>query len=253
MQAYNRDFARVYNLKWANFAKQVAPFILNFYASTPTGQTNKTVLDLCCGTGHFSMRFLENGYKVVGIDLSEHMLQHARENAGQFIESGQGKFMKADASDFTRDDRFGLVISTYDSLNHLKDEQALINCFRCVHAVSDGYFIFDLNTQNGLKSWNSIHVDESREDALIITRGIYDGESEKAWTKITGFVATSNGLYQRFEETVYNTVFKMDAVKKALFEVGWKNVHFARIQDLSTPLAEPEKEPRVFIVASNIG
>jgi len=250
MQAYSREFARVYNLKWADFAKQVAPFILNFFASTPTGQTNKTVLDLCCGTGHFSMPFLENGYKVTGIDLSEHMLQYARENARSFVESGQGKFIKADASDFTLNERFGLVIATYDSLNHLADEKALVSCFRCAHAVCDGYIIFDLNTRSGLKNWNSIYIDEDNEDILIITRGIYDEESNRALAKITGFAGVPNGLYQRFEETVYNTVFKMDAVKKALFEVGWKNVHFARIQDLSTPLAEPENEPRVFIVAS---
>jgi hypothetical protein len=32
--------------------------------------------------------------------------------------------------------------------------------------------------------------------------------------------------------------------------VGWKDVHFALVQDLKTPLVEPEKEMRVFIVAS---
>jgi len=44
-----------------------------------------------------------------------------------------------------------------------------------------------------------------------------------------------NGLYERFEETVFNTVFEMERVKKALLDVGWKNVYFARIQDLKTP------------------
>jgi len=33
-------------------------------------------------------------------------------------------------------------------------------------------------------------------------------------------------------------------------DVGWKDVHFAKIQDLKIPLTEPEKEGRVFIVAS---
>jgi SAM-dependent methyltransferase len=250
MQAYGQDFARMYNAKWSGYAKQVAPLILSFYASTPIGRTNKSVLDLCCGAGHFAVHFLEKGYKVVGIDLSENMLHYARENASQFLESGQGKFVKADASDFTLDERFGLVVSTYDSLNHLEDEQALISCFQCVHAVSAGYFIFDLNTRSGLRRWNSIQLDESDEDALIITSGFYDGQSDRAWKRITGFAGVSNGLYKRFDETVYNTVFDMERVRKALLEVGWKNAYFARIQDLSTPLAEPEKEARVFIVAS---
>ena len=249
MQAYGRDFAGIYNLKWSGFVKQAAPLILNFYASTPIGKNNKSVLDLCCGAGHLAVHFLEKGYKVVGIDLSEYMLDYARENASRFLESGQCKFIKADASDFTLNERFGLVVSTYDSLNHLEDEQALINCFRCVHAVNVGYFIFDLNTQHGLRHWNSIRVDESSEDALIITRSFYDGAGERAWTRFTGFTGMENGLYKRFDETVYNTVFCMEMVRKALLEIGWKDVYFAQIQDPAAPLAEPENENRVFIVA----
>jgi len=250
MQAYGQGFAHIYNLKWAAFARQVAPPILNFYASTPIGQTNKSVLDLCCGAGHLALHFLEQGYQVFGLDLSEHMLHYARENARQYLEAGQAKFRQADASDFTLNERFGLVVCTYDSLNHLADDQALTNCLRCVYAVSDGYFIFDLNTRNGLKRWNNIQVDESSADAVIITRGMYDGLSNRAWMKITGFVEVSEGRFKRFEETVYNTVFNLESVKATLLKVGWKNVHFAQIKDLSMPLADPEKEGRVFIVAS---
>ncbi len=252
MQAYSRGFARVYNMRWSGFARQVAPIILDFYATTPIGQKNKSVLDLCCGTGHLAVYFLEKGYQVIGLDLSEEMLSYARENARQYIESGQARFIQGDASDFTLDERFGLVVSTYDALNHLENEQALHRCFQCVYAVSDGYFIFDLNTRRGLRYWNSIQVDDGDEDVLIINRGMYDGQSDKAWRKISGFLRLPNGLYERFDETVFNTVFEMEKVRDALFDVGWKDVHFARIQDLKTPLDEPENEGRVFIVASKM-
>ena len=250
MQSYSQGFARIYNTMWSGFARQVAPLILDFYAATPVGQENKSVLDLCCGTGQLAVHFLEKGYRVVGIDLSEHMLHYASENARAHIEAGRAKFLQSDASDFTLDERFGLVVSTFDSLNHLESERALKSCFQCVQAVCQGYFIFDLNTRNGLRRWNSIQVDESSEDALIITRGIYDGQSSRAWTRITGFVRGPGGLFERSDETAYNTVFEMDKVKNFLLESGWKNVSFARVTDLKTALAEPEKEGRVFIVAS---
>lgn len=250
MQAYSKGFAKVYNLRWSGFARQVAPLILDFYAAIPIGRETKTVLDLCCGTGHLAVHFLEKGYRVVGLDLSDHMLHYARENARQYIETGQAAFIRGDASDFRLDERFGLVVSTFDALNHLENEQALRRCFQCVHAVCDGYFIFDLNTRRGLRRWNSIQVDDSDDEVLIINRGFYDGQSDKAWTKISGFLRLPNGLYERFDETVYNTVFEMEKVKGALLEVGWKNAYFARIQDLKTPLDEPEEEGRVFIVAS---
>lgn len=250
MQAYNSGFARMYNTRWAGFAQQVAPLILDFYASTPMRQVNNSVLDLCCGTGHLAVHFLEKGYRVVGIDLSEHMLYYAKEKASQYLESGQAKFIQGDAMNFMLDERFSLVVSTFDSLNHLENEQALRTCFQCVHAVSDGYFIFDLNTRAGLKRWNSIQIDESNEDALIITRGIYDGQSDRAWTRINGFVHVSNGLYEHFEETVFNTVFEMERVKNALLDTGWKDVYFAQMQDLKASITDPEKEEGVFIVAS---
>ena len=250
MQAYNQTFARVYNSKWSGFAKFVAPFIHDFYASTSIGQENKSVLDLCCGAGHLACHFLEKDYHVVGLDLSEPMLDYARENTRQYIESDQAKFILGDASNFKLEERFGLVVSTFDALNHLENEQALKSCFECVYKVSQGFFIFDLNTRNGLKRWNSITVDENSDDALIITRGIYDGKSDKAWMRMTGFTQMADGLYERFEETAFNSVFEMARVKSALLDIGWKNVYFAKIQDLKTPITEPEQEGRVFIVAS---
>jgi SAM-dependent methyltransferase len=239
MQAYNQAFARVYNTRWSAFAKHVAPFIHDFYTSISIGQENKSLLDICCGCGHLAIYFLEKGFRVVGLDLSEYMLSYARENTCQYVESGQAQFIQGDASDFKLKERFGLVVSTFDALNHLENEQALRRCFECAYAVNDGFFIFDLNTRNGLRRWNSILVDENSEDALIISRGIYDGQSDKAWTRITGFIQGPNGLYERFEETAFNSVFEMNKVKYALLDVGWKNVYFAQIQDLKTPIIEP--------------
>jgi hypothetical protein len=121
-----------------------------------------------------------------------------------------------------------------------------------VQAVCDGFFIFDLNTRKGLKRWNNVIVDDS-EDMLVITRGIYDGVGDRAITRFTGFVSLADRSYQRFDETVYNTVFELEKVKSLLLEVGFGNIYFARIQDLMTPLDKPEEEGRVFIVAVRQG
>jgi hypothetical protein len=39
-------------------------------------------------------------------------------------------------------------------------------------------------------------------------------------------------------------------VQSALLQAGWREVHFARGQDLATPVAEPEAERRIVIVAN---
>jgi SAM-dependent methyltransferase len=251
MQAYNTPFARLYNLRWGGFAQQFAPLIRDLYESTPLGQVNRSVLDLCCGTGQLAVHFLEAGYRVVGIDSSEHMLVYARENASRFVSTGQARFVQADASRFVLDEHFGLVVSTYDALNHLENEQALEQCFRCVFPVLDngGLFVFDLNTRLGLRRWANIAVDDSSEEWLVITRGIFDQAGNRAWTQITGFIREDNDLYRRADVTAFNTAFELEYVRNTLLECGWQSVYFAQGQDLQTPISDPEMQGRVFIVA----
>ena len=187
---------------------------------------------------------------MTGLDLSEHMLQYARENASAYLESGQGEFVQGDAAGFTLDQQFGLIVSTFDALNHLESEEKLEACFRSAFPVlvEGGTLIFDLNTRSGLMRWNNLSVNDS-EEMMIVTRGLYDGKGSRAYTRISGFIRAPNGQYDRFEETVYNTVFDMDRVRDTLLKIGWRDVHFARYEALTASIAEPEKESRVFFVA----
>jgi SAM-dependent methyltransferase len=250
-QAYGRVFARVYDRRWTAFAQRIAPELLDLYENSTLAPENKRVLDLCCGTGQVARYFLDHGYQVTGIDLSQAMLEIARERCRDYVESGQVRFIQADASDFTLEEHVGLAISTYDAMNHLESFEALGRCFQRVRqAIEDGgLFIFDLNTPAGLRRWNSITVEDA-EDAMIVTRGIYDGSGDRAWTRVSGFVEAEDGRYERFDETVYNTVYALENVRTLLLEVGFDSVYFARAQDLSLPLSDPEEERRVFVVAN---
>lgn len=248
MQAYRAAFAKIYNLRWGGFARQAAPLLRAFYEAQ--GGLERSLLDLCCGAGHLGLHFLEHGYRVTGLDLSAPLLEAARENARPYLENGQAFYVQGDAAAFDLPEQFGLIASTFDALNHLPDFESLKSCFRCAAraCAEKGWFIFDLNTRIGLLRWNGISVEDSPE-LMLVTRGIYDGTGERAWTHISGFLQTENGLYERFEETVYNTVFDMEAVQAALLEAGFKEAYPTRMQSLGTALDEPEKEGRVFFAA----
>ena len=159
MQGYGRVFAKVYNLLWNDFADRIAPKVHDFYTATLAGQDQQSILDLCCGTGRLSQYFLEKDFRVVGLDLSEHMVAYARENNLEFVVAKQANFIQGDAANFSLDEKFGLVVSTYDALNHLPDEAALQGCFKSVFNVlqDGGYFIFDLNTQHGIEALERNH------------------------------------------------------------------------------------------------
>ncbi len=250
MQIYDPAFARVYNARWAGFAHRVAPLIFDFYEQTPTGHEHKSLLDLCCGTGQLAGYFLARDYRVTGLDSSPGMLAHARENARAHIEAGQARFIEGDAADYALDAPVGLVVATYDALNHLPDRAALRGAFRSTHAalVDGGWFIFDLNTRAGLLRWSGVNV-QNDEDALLITRGVVVAEQDRAYTQITGFTRQESGLYERFEQVAYNTMFDLAEVEAALREAGFRRAYCARVDALDTPLEHPESESRVFIVA----
>ncbi len=251
-QAYNRTFPRAYNRFWSAFANEHAPRILDFYERVGVGDgpADRQVLDVCCGTGQLAERFLSHGYHVTGIDLSQAMLEMARENCAPYVAAGQARFIQADASNFALDATFGLVVSTYDALNHLPGFDALAGCFRSVFRAlaPGGWFIFDLNTRGGLRRWNNIRIIEM-EDMVVIDRGICDGQSDRAYTLMTGFLRNADGLYERFEQFAYNSIFDLAQVKAALLDTGFQMGHFARGQDLHTPVEEPEREERIFILA----
>lgn len=250
MQAYSKLFAKVYNYLWRDYADRISPLIFDFYEATATGNVEKSLLDLCCGTGQLAAFFLEKGYRVVGLDLSEGMLAWARERSQPYLVSGQARFVQGDAANFELADVFGLAVSTFDALNHLPDMDSLKGCFQSIFRVlvDGGYFIFDLNTAHGLANWNSINI-TPRDDFFLVNRGIYDEHTVKAWTKITGFVRNEEGLYERFDETVYNTVFQMQTVYDSLVDAGFGPVYMARGEDLGTPMDDPENESKVFFVA----
>ncbi|MGB6296312.1 MAG: class I SAM-dependent methyltransferase [Rivularia sp. (in: cyanobacteria)] len=66
------------------------------------------ILDIGCGTGRHSIELAKRGYTVVGIDLSESMLQRAKQRAAE--QNLQIIFEKHDARKFTYSDKFDLVI-----------------------------------------------------------------------------------------------------------------------------------------------
>lgn len=250
MQEYGEVFAEVYSKRWANFAVLVAPMLKTYYEKTAVAAHNKSMLDLCCGSGQLCNHFLQHGYLVEGVDRSVHMLEHAKKMNKEYIKKGVAKFVAGDVSHFKTDSEFGLVVSTYDSLNHLDSIEQISGCFTSVYRalISGGSFLFDLNTRVGLQRWTGMDVQEDDEITLI-RRSIYQQGMEKAYTQISGFIERANNLYERFNEVFYNTVFDLKEIEEKLLACGFRNVQFASARNIEEILQEPEKEARVFVIA----
>lgn len=249
-QAYGQLFSNIYSKGWGEFASKSTPGIIEFYEKQPISRQNKNVLDLCCGTGEFASICLERGYQLVGLDLSEHMLHHARERTKSY--GKRASFLQGDVAEFSLDTPFGLAVSTYDSMNHL-DRNAFLSCCRCTFSTlaDDGLFIFDYNTKAALMTWNSVTIENS-EDYCAIIQGSYDEGSDHGSVKCTGFMRLPNGLFERSEQWITNYAFDIEWVHQSLIEIGWREVYCAEIDNLALPIKDAEKnekENSVFFVA----
>jgi SAM-dependent methyltransferase len=101
--------------------------------------TDKTHLDLACGTGLAMRFFAEQEWQSIGVDISLPMLQRARRR-GPRIVAGDLRSVPLSA-------RFARITCLYDSLNHLKNHDELVAAFRQVAMLMNGdsLFVFDMN------------------------------------------------------------------------------------------------------------
>lgn len=248
LNIYGEIFSEVYNLYWTEFIDIIAPQIIKFY--NQLNLENNYVLDLACGTGRLSKYLVDAGFNVTGIDLSSDMIRIAKRKMRETDVDTGVEFIVGDITDFNLDKKYGLVVSTFDSLNHLGDMGELANVFANAYDVliNDGVFIFDLNTENGLKKWDFVDF-EDNENAVFIMHGVYDQKLKKAYTKVIGFYKHGKNCYKKFDELMSNTVFDLSIVKDTLLDVGWKKVYFVKEDDLMTKINDPEVENRVIIIA----
>ena len=243
-------WARYYAKRGTSFARLAGPRIRALYESAYGEAAECSVLDVCCGQGTLAEHFLAHGYRVTGVDLSEPMLAIARQNLRDYLDSGQARLIQADAASFSLDDRFGLATSTFDSLNMLQSGEALASCLSCVRRAlaANGMFVFDLMTRRGFwQDYNGVWVADT-EDELYILKSVYDGAA-KAATRMTGFVRDGD-RWDRFDEFRTPTLFAAPAVVEALHEAGWTRVWMASIDDLRSPVTDPEQFDRIFFVAT---
>ena len=230
------------------FARRLAPKIRRFYEKTATGASNRDVLDLACGSGQLAAHFLEHGYRVVGLDRSPHMLGHAREACARYLKDGKALFSEGDASDFQLERRFGLVVCTFNGLNHLTSLAEVTRCLKCVDRAlaPGGYFVFDINTPLGLRETVDTTVVHDSDEEIIVRKRLFDGERVILYA--SGCFA-HGGVWHRYRETIHKIVIDPEWLRRAMSDLGRSPVQYLD-EDLALPVADPSDGSIAYGVAS---
>lgn len=206
--------------------------------------------DLGCGTGKTSVSFAQKGYSVVGIDLSELMLNVAAQAA--VAENVSVIFSQQNICTFSLPESASVVLCLMDTVNHLTTKKDLCRFFKRVYCeiLVGGVFIFDFVSPFYFQKILSDKVFYFEDQNKAIFWQNYYAEKKKMnYAEITMFVREESGLYIRNELEIRERSYSLEEMQDALALCGFSICGV--YGDLS--MKEPkEDEQRIFVVAKKV-
>lgn len=181
------------------------------------------VLDLGCGTGTLTEMLADAGFDMIGIDLSEEMLQIAmekRETAGHST-----MYFHQDMRALELYCTVGTVICMCDSINYILKDEEVIETFKRVnnYLFPKGLFIFDFNTDYKYREViGEATIAENREECSFIWENYYDEESRINEYDLTFFVREEGeeDLFRRFQELHLQRGYTFEEMRSFIEKAG---------------------------------
>lgn len=206
------------------------------------------ILDLGCGTGELTMRLAEAGYDMIGVDLSDQMLQIAREKQERRLPDMEILYLMQDMREFELYGTVRAVICACDSLNYILEEEELLEVFRLVNNYLDpgGLFIFDMNTRYKYETLMGDQIfAENREECSFIWENNWYPEEEINEYDLTLFVQDGD-CYRKYQELHDQRAYSVEKVRELLVEAGMK---VEAVYDAYTEKMPAEDSERVLFMA----
>lgn len=120
---------------------------VNFYRRL-ADQIGGPILELGCGSGRIAAPLARDGHEVIGVDSHPIMLQRAEERRERLPKSARGrlKLLCGDLQTISLDKKFPLIISAFNTLQHIYTGEAMIKALRNIksHMSHEGRFAFDV-------------------------------------------------------------------------------------------------------------
>jgi len=198
---------------WASFVDNLVP----------ASGSGRTILDLCCGTGRLSTALADRGFRVVGVDRSDAMLERARAS----LPDGT-VLVRADLPDGLPaiDPYFAepvdAAVCSFDSVNYFVGAGDLARLFGQVarRLRPAGVFVFDLNTRHKLETvFGSSHYGDDQGDFAYVWRNRQHPAERITEFLITLFTRDGAG-WVRSEEHHRQRWFAHEEVRAAAGSAG---------------------------------
>lgn len=234
------DFAAVYD----KFQEIDYRAFLDFYEEVfvRCGVQPELVLDLACGTGNITIGMAEEGYDMIGVDLSPQMLQHAMDKAR--AKGLDILFLQQDMTDFELYGTVDAVVCALDGVNYIENTKKLRRMFHWVENYLNpgGVMIFDVNTEYKFRCLlgdrSFVYEDDT---AYCVWNNAYDEKTKTALFDLNIFMREANGRYTRHDEEQKEYAYTIETLTDAAVSAGLAAVGVYGGLDFSQPSAETER------------
>lgn len=206
------------------------------------------VADLACGTGEFTRRLRQAGYHVIGVDISQEMLEIASMKCQPDV-----LLLRQDMRKLQLHGQAQAAVCLCDGMNYMMSEQELQEVFSHVAAglADGGVFIFDMKTSYYFQEilGDGIFAD-NRENASYIWDNEYDAGEQVNTYLLTLYelVDDERDLFVRTDELHRQRAYTAERVKNLLEQSGFA---VAGIYEVLTGHAPSEESERIYFVARN--
>lgn len=206
------------------------------------------IVDLGCGTGEVAIPLAKEGYDMIGVDISTHMLACASNKA--LNENAQVQWLEQDMRQLTGLQDIDMVISYCDSINYITSEADLAAVFTGVYdsLAEGGLFVFDFHAlpyaTDHLMDQTFTHV----SDGLSYIWDCEGGSLSGRMTHYLTFFQADGELYRRFDEVHEQRTFSLDVYESLLKKAKFNKITFYADFSLENSITA-DKGERIFAIA----
>lgn len=120
------------------------------------------ILELACGSGEITIALAQQGYQITGTDLSEAMIEAAKQKTG----ASAVAWRVLDMLNLDEHDAYDAVICYCDSLNYLADLNQLRSVLQAAYDAlhQKGTLLFDIHSLDRLQEFAEEYIEEGYLD-----------------------------------------------------------------------------------------
>ncbi len=214
---YEEDLAYIHDGGFGDYALGSAPGILEIL--TRSGVREGLVVDLGCGSGLWAEKLAEAGYGVLGLDVSEEMVEISRRRVPA-AEFRVASLFEAELPPCHAVTAIGEV------LNYLfdpaaDDERALVRLFRSVHEalVPGGVFVFDVAEPGQAPPGTTVRTFSEGEGWAVL---VEKHEERETLTRRIVTFRKAGEHYRRSDETHRQRLYRAAEVAGELRRAGFR-------------------------------